>query len=109
MPSAYRVYSAAEAAAVSGIGVKAVHNAIDKHVVIVSRAAAGARRSALRSLTNDDLVRLKLWYGIGAVLSSERRMRLFREIADRPGFTPALQRAPRSWRRAPSRRPSRRS
>ena len=84
MAVAHRVYSASEAAAVSGIGVKAVHNAIDRQIVTASSAAAGSGHRTRRSLTSDDLVRLKLWCGIGTVLSSERRMRLFQEIAARP-------------------------
>jgi hypothetical protein len=34
-------------------------------------------RIGRRTLTDDDLLRLKLWYGVGSILSAERRKRLF--------------------------------
>jgi uncharacterized protein (DUF433 family) len=79
-----RVFSPTEAAVVSDVGIKVVHNAIDKHIVAVSRPVAGAGRRAPRTLTADDVLRVKLWYWIGPTLSSERRLRLFEEIAARP-------------------------
>ncbi|MGH6860419.1 MAG: DUF433 domain-containing protein [Phyllobacterium sp.] len=69
----------AEAAAVSEIGVKSVHNAIDKRI-IESRVA---NRQG-RALTDDDLLRLKLWYGVGSILTAERRKRLFEAIKSNP-------------------------
>jgi uncharacterized protein (DUF433 family) len=78
MNIAARLYTPAEAAAVSEIGVKAVHNAIDKRIV---ETAPGSKR---RVLTADDLLRLKLWYGIGSVLSADRRKRIFDTIAEKP-------------------------
>jgi uncharacterized protein (DUF433 family) len=81
MALAYREYTAAEAAAVSGVTVKSVHNAIDKKIVTAKpRRGVGARRV----LTGDDLLRLKLWYGVGSTLSSERRLRLFEAIKATP-------------------------
>lgn len=79
MSVSYREYTPAEAAAVSGVAVKSVHNAIDKRIISKGEARAGGR-----SLTNDDLLRLKLWYGVGSILSAERRKRLFDAIANDP-------------------------
>ncbi len=73
-----RIYTAGEAAAISEIGIKAVHNAIDKRIVET------VTRSAGRQLTEDDLLRLKLWYGVGSALSSDRRKRLFDSIKAEP-------------------------
>ena len=85
MNVAARIYTPAEAAALSEIGIKAVHNAIDKHIVDTVPDSgfpkAGAGR---RALTNDDLLRLKLWYGIGSTLAAERRQRLFEAIKAAP-------------------------
>lgn len=78
MNIAARLYTPAEAAAISEIGVKAVHNAIDKKIV------ESASDAAPRLLTAEDLLRLKLWYGIGSALSAERRRRLFEELAEKP-------------------------
>jgi uncharacterized protein (DUF433 family) len=76
-----RVYTPAEAAALSGIGIKAVHNAIDKRIV---DTVTGARSRGRRALTQEGLLRLKLWYGIGSTLAAERRQRLFEEIKAAP-------------------------
>lgn len=76
-----RVYTPAEAAALSGIGIKAVHNAIDKRIVdTVTRPGSPKRRA----LTKENLLRLKLWYGIGSTLAAARRQRLFEEIKAAP-------------------------
>lgn len=80
MPAALREYTPTEAAAVSGIGIKSVHNAIDKRI-IGSRVA----NPRSRAITDDDLLRLKLWYGVGSILSAERRKRLFEAIDKNPG------------------------
>jgi len=83
--STARLYTPREAAAVSGVGVKAVNNAIDKHIIRAvrpSRKTGG--KSALRALTVDDLLRLKLWYEVGDILSQERRERLFAAIREQP-------------------------
>ncbi|WP_315927451.1 DUF433 domain-containing protein [Mesorhizobium sp. SP-1A] len=80
MAAALREYTPTEAAAVSGIGIKSVHNAIDKR--IIGSRLAGHR---YRAITDDDLLRLKLWYGVGSILSAERRKRLFETIDENPG------------------------
>ena len=79
MASTSHAYTPAEAAAVSEIAVKSVHNAIDKH--IIETHLVGSRG---RALTDEDLLRLKLWYGVGSILSAERRKRLFDTIDQNP-------------------------
>jgi len=84
-----RLFTPAEAGAVSGLPLKAVHNAIDKHIVDpVANAHAppggATRRASCRLLTGEDLVRLRLWRGVGDTLSAERRQRLFVAIAAKP-------------------------
>ncbi len=76
-----RHYTPAEAAAVSGVAVKAVHNAIDKHIVVPVDAPLYGKK---RRLGDEALLRLKLWYGVGATLTSARRERLFDEIKAAP-------------------------
>ena len=80
---AVRSYTPAEAAALSEVAVKAVHNAIDKNIVEGrgKHAIAGSRR---RTLLDADLLRLKLWYGVGAALAADRRQRLFEAIIAEP-------------------------
>ena len=82
MPTAARRYTPAEAAALSGVAVKAVHNAIDKRIV-EGQEQPSAKRGR-RSLSAQDVLRLKLWYEVGPILSQERRQRLFEEIEQRP-------------------------
>lgn len=79
MTNALREYTPTEAAAVSEIGIKSVHNAIDKRII-------GRLSNSLRSraITDDDLLRLKLWFGVGSILSAERRKRLFAAIDENP-------------------------
>ena len=89
MSGAARLYTPAEAGAVSGLKLKAVHNAIDKHVVAPvaearAPAAGGGKRMGPRLLTGEDLVRLRVWRGVGDALSAERRQRLFAAIAAMP-------------------------
>lgn len=88
MTSAARLYTPAEAGAVSGLKLKAVHNAIDKRIVEpvakVRAASADAAQRAPRFLTGEDLVRLRVWRGVGDTLSAERRQSLFVAIAARP-------------------------
>jgi uncharacterized protein (DUF433 family) len=88
MTSAERLYTPAEAGAVSGLNLKAVHNAIDKRIVepVKAKAAASvcAKRSGPRFLTAEDVLRLRLWRGVGDTLSAERRQRLFAAIAATP-------------------------
>lgn len=84
MSAAARLYTPAEAAVVSGVGVKAVHNAIDKHVVRAAKPARGSGKTVRRKLTADEVLRLKLWYKVGDVLSQERRKMLFQAISEQP-------------------------
>jgi uncharacterized protein (DUF433 family) len=86
-----RLFTPAEAGAVSGLNLKAVHNAIDKRIVDPvspakpSRPGPGQGRGPKRRLlTAEDLVHLRLWRGVGGSLSAERRQRLFREVAAHP-------------------------
>jgi uncharacterized protein (DUF433 family) len=84
MPSgAARLYTPSEAAAVSDLAIKAVNNAIDKRIIQAARPARGGRANA-RALTADDVLRVKLWYKVGTILSQERRQRLFDAIRERP-------------------------
>jgi uncharacterized protein (DUF433 family) len=89
MPNAARLFTPAEAGVVSGLKLKAVHNAIDKRIVVPAAkgrlAATGAAgRSSPRLLTGEDLVRLRVWRGVGDTLSAECRQRLFVAIAAEP-------------------------
>jgi uncharacterized protein (DUF433 family) len=86
MSAAARIYTPAEAAAVSGVAVKAVHNAIDKRIV-ETKPESHPGGAARRALTRDDLLRLKLWYGVGAILAADRRQRLFEAIKAMPDAT----------------------
>lgn len=79
MSPVHREYTPAQAAAVSEVTVKSVHNAIDKRII-----SRGETRASGRALTDDDLLRIKLWYGVGSILSAERRKRLFDTIANDP-------------------------
>ncbi|ARO32804.1 hypothetical protein NXC14_PA00549 (plasmid) [Rhizobium sp. NXC14] len=79
MASMSHAYTPAEAAAVSEIAVKSVHNAIDKRIIATHLIGSNSR-----ALTDDDLLRLKLWYGVGSILSAERRKRLFDTIDQNP-------------------------
>ncbi|RVL86357.1 DUF433 domain-containing protein [Sinorhizobium meliloti] len=72
-------YTPTEAAALSEIAVKSVHNAIDKRII---ETHVGGGKG--RALTDEDLLRLKLWYGVGSILSAERRKRLFDTIDKNP-------------------------
>jgi uncharacterized protein (DUF433 family) len=89
MDDTARLYTPAEAGAVSGLKLKAVHNAIDKHIVepvAIARTTrvGNGKRASPRYLTGEDLVRLRLWRGVGDTLSAERRQRLFVAIAATP-------------------------
>ena len=75
---ASRAYTPTEAAALSEIAVKSVHNAIDKRIIAAHFGRAG------RELSVEDLLRLKLWYGVGSILSAERRKHLFDTIDQNP-------------------------
>jgi uncharacterized protein (DUF433 family) len=88
MTDAGRLYTPAEAGAVSGLKLKAVHNAIDKRIVEplakAREAPIGNSQRAPRFLTGEDLVRLRVWRGVGDTLSAERRQLLFGAIAAKP-------------------------
>ena len=77
MPDTARLYTPAEAGAVSGLKLKAVHNAIDKHIVEpVAKArvtpVGKVNRVASRFLTGEDLVRLRVWRGVGTKVLAGR-------------------------------------
>ena len=85
MATAARFYTPTEAAVLSGIGVKAVNNAIDKQIVMaVRRTARSGLQSRQRSVSADGLLQLKLWSQVGSILSQERRERLFEAIKLQP-------------------------
>lgn len=79
MAAMSHAYTPAEAAAVSEIALKSVHNAIDKRIILGRRTTDDGR-----ALYDEDLLRLKLWYGVGSILSAERRQRLFDTIERNP-------------------------
>lgn len=83
MTQSFRLYSVPEAAAVSGLGLKTVNNAIDRGLVTVVEVPTKGR-SKPRILTRDDLVRLRLEHGLAGKLSIERRVDLFRRLAENP-------------------------
>lgn len=78
MSAAARNYTPTEAAALSEVAVKSVHNAIDKRIIEAHFGREG------RELSDGDLLRLKLWYGVGSILSADRRKRLFDMIDQNP-------------------------
>jgi uncharacterized protein (DUF433 family) len=89
MIGSVRLYTPAEAGAVSGLKLKAVHNAIDKRIikpVVPDQTATSGKiaRARSRYLTGEDLVRLRVWHGVGDSLSAERRQKLFAAIAASP-------------------------
>jgi uncharacterized protein (DUF433 family) len=88
MANAARLFTAAEAGAVSGLKLKAVHNAIDKRILEAVAKPINPTRSPKRTerryLTGEDLVYLRVWRGVGDSLSAERRTRLFGAIAAEP-------------------------
>ena len=79
MTSPSREFTPAEAAAISDVAVKAVHNAIDKRIL-----ESRAQQRNVRTLTAGDILRLKLWQAVGGILSQERRQKLFSEIETYP-------------------------
>jgi uncharacterized protein (DUF433 family) len=78
-----RTYTPAEAAALAGVGIKAVHNAIDKRIVdtVPGTRKDGASR---RALTGEAVLQLTLWRGVGSVLTGADRQRLFKAIKAKP-------------------------
>jgi len=88
MSDVARLYTPAEAGAVSGLNLKAVHNAIDKRVVEPMARELGSAETQTgrtsRFLTGADLLRLRVWRGVGDSLSAERRRALFSAIDASP-------------------------
>ena len=83
MNVAPRLYTPAEAAAVSGLKLKAVNSAIDKHVVEVANPVTG-KRATRRYLTRNHLLCLRLEHGLAGRLPVDRRQALFRTLATEP-------------------------
>ncbi|WGM47337.1 hypothetical protein KOAAANKH_02212 [Brevundimonas sp. NIBR10] len=81
--SSTRLYTVSEAAAVSGLPLKAVNNSIDKGLVEIAPSPKTGR-SKPRVLTGADLVSLRLEHGLAGKLPIERRLDLFRRMAARP-------------------------
>lgn len=79
-----RLYTPAEAAAVSGLALKAVNNVIDKRIVDVARPTSAGKRTVRRYLTGSHLLCLRLEHGLAGRLPVDRRQGLFRELAARP-------------------------
>jgi uncharacterized protein (DUF433 family) len=77
-----RTFTPAEAAAVAGVDVKAVQNAIDKRIVI-AHSRPGVIRSK-RTLTDLSVLKVKLWKEMGGAFTPERRLALFAEIERQP-------------------------
>jgi uncharacterized protein (DUF433 family) len=84
MAESVRLYTPAEAAAVSGLALKAVNNVIDKRIVEVAKPAAAGKRSVRRYLTRNHLLCLRLEHGLAGRLPLDRRQGLFRELAAKP-------------------------
>lgn len=82
--SASRLYTTTEAAAVSGLALKAVNNLIDKHIVDVARPTEGGARSARRYLTHSHLLCMRLEHFLAGSLPVDRRQSIFREVAAKP-------------------------
>jgi uncharacterized protein (DUF433 family) len=79
-----RLYTPAEAAAVSGLALKAVNNVIDKHILDVARPTSTGKRAVRRYLTGNHLLCFRLEYGLAGRLPIDRRQGLFREVASKP-------------------------
>ncbi len=79
-----RLYTPAEAAAVSGLALKAVNNVIDKRILDVARPVSAGKRNVRRYLTGGHLLCLRLEHGLAGRLPVDRRQGLFRELAGRP-------------------------
>lgn len=84
MPEPNIFYTPAEAAAVSGLALKAVNNVIDKRILDVSKPSAAGKRTARRCLTRDHLLCLRLEQALAGRLPLDRRQALFREVAVNP-------------------------
>lgn len=83
VPMSARHFTVGEAAHVSGVTLKRVHNAIDKHVV-----APDADRGtyAPRTVSGRQMLLLKLWAEVGDFLNDERRAKLLEALDDEPSL-----------------------
>jgi uncharacterized protein (DUF433 family) len=79
-----RFYTPAEAAAISGLALKAVNNAIDKHIVDVPRPKSTGGRIERNYLTKNHLVCFRLEQGLVGSLPVERRRIVFRYVMSKP-------------------------
>ena len=79
-----RLYTPAEAPAVSGLALKAVNNAIDKRIVDVAMPATTGKRAVRRHLTRNHLLCLRLEHGLAGRLPLDHRQNLFRELVAKP-------------------------
>jgi uncharacterized protein (DUF433 family) len=79
-----RLYTPAEAAAVSGLALKAVNNLIDKHIVDVSRPSVASGRAPRRYLTHSHLLCMRLEHFLAGSLPVDRRQSIFREVTAKP-------------------------
>jgi len=84
MTAASRLYTPAEAAAVSGLKLKAVNSVIDKRIVDVVGAAPKGAGATRRYLTRNHLLCLRLEHGLAGRLPVDRRQALFRAVASEP-------------------------
>lgn len=84
MPDPARLYTPAEASAVSGLALKGVNNVIDKRIMEVARPVIAGGRGTRRYLTSGDLLFLRIEHGLAGRLPVERRQSLFRELAAKP-------------------------
>lgn len=80
-----RTFTPSEAAIVSGVALKRIHNAIDKHVVELDRERADY---ASRVLSGEQLIVIKFWVEMGDFLNENRRALLTEALA----LEPALKR-----------------
>jgi uncharacterized protein (DUF433 family) len=78
-----RLFSPAEAAALTELPLKAVNNAIDKEIVPAPAADSAARGSG-RWLTACGLLSLSLERRLSSVLVPDERRKLFRIVEERP-------------------------
>lgn len=81
-----RLFTPTEAAAVSGLGLKAVNNLIDKQIVHVARPSTGTRATR-RYLTHHHLVVMYLEQRLAGSLTLETRQHLYREVSAKPDAT----------------------
>lgn len=80
-----RRYSLPEAAVMTGIEVKTLHNAIDKGVVRGTlHPTKRMEVKRVRMISETDLLKLKVWHSTGALLPADRRRKLFAEIEAKP-------------------------